>query len=633
MRLGLSLIATFVASVIPLCGGLAQGPASAFDRPSIGLTATERLATVDVQKALIWTGHYNSMADGDFGKLTKAGAAAWQRTRGYVADGELTQTQVSQLIVEGRRIRDSWQWGTFIEDGVGFSAGYSARLFRLERRTEHGGAQFISEIADANFSISVYPWSGGFNFEGIVGAIASSSGPRVVEYTARGSNWVVAVGTSSGRSFYTRAEARPSGFVTFIVSVRRDQRDMLSPVVTAMANSFQVGRDIRLGNVAPIQPRRPPPTWWERDPIPLPPPQADRRPAAPAEPSVIVGTAFYVSADGFLVTNSHVVGSCREVVLKRRGLLIGRASLFARNERDDLAVLKHDASSPSYLRVRAGDPLRVADAVVVFGYPLSGMLSTTGNTTVGNVTALAGLRDDYRMFQLSAPVQPGNSGGPVVDDRGRLIGVVVSKLDALKFAGVTGDIPQNVNFAIKASTLVSFLEAQGVRYESAATGEVLTPAAASEVASAATVMVECTEPSTKPTPPVVVSVPRISKGDVDAAIGQTLDAYVKGGMTGVGVEVTECYQRASSARAADAAMRCHAMDWVATGLDQQVAQASGWDGVPFHSPSSMRARIREVLASLGYGPHDTASAMREWERSIASAWAAYQAQLPPPDRR
>ena len=78
--------------------------------------------------------------------------------------------------------------------------------------------------------------------------------------------------------------------------------------------------------------------------------------------------------------------------------------------------------------------------------------------------ALAGVRDDSRFMQISAAVQPGNSGGPALDEAGRLMGVVVAKLNALAVARITGDIPQNVNFALKVATLASFLEAHGIGY-------------------------------------------------------------------------------------------------------------------------------------------------------------------------
>ena len=74
-----------------------------------------------------------------------------------------------------------------------------------------------------------------------------------------------------------------------------------------------------------------------------------------------------------------------------------------------------------------------------FGYPLSQVLATSGNFTTGIVTALAGIGDDSRFYQISAPVQPGNSGGPLLDENGNLIGVVSSKLDFLAEIKNAGD--------------------------------------------------------------------------------------------------------------------------------------------------------------------------------------------------
>ena len=95
------------------------------------------------------------------------------------------------------------------------------------------------------------------------------------------------------------------------------------------------------------------------------------------------------------------------------------------------------------------------------------------------------------MIQISAPVQKGNSGGPVLDSAGNVVGVVVSKLDALRIARATGDIPQNVNFAVSAGTARAFLDSEGVAYATAPSDK---PRAPEDVAAAArkfTVLVEC----------------------------------------------------------------------------------------------------------------------------------------------
>lgn len=108
------------------------------------------------------------------------------------------------------------------------------------------------------------------------------------------------------------------------------------------------------------------------------------------------------------------------------------------------------ASFSNTIRSHLGDDL------LVFGYPLLGILSTSGNLTRGYLTAMTGLRDDERYMQISAPVQPGNSGGPVLDMGGDVIGVVTYKLDALMTMKAIGDLPQNVNFALKGFDPTSF---------------------------------------------------------------------------------------------------------------------------------------------------------------------------------
>jgi serine protease Do len=113
------------------------------------------------------------------------------------------------------------------------------------------------------------------------------------------------------------------------------------------------------------------------------------------------------------------------------------------------------------------------------------------NVTTGNISALAGIGNDSSKFQISAPVQPGNSGGPLLDHNANVVGVVVSKLNALNLAKENGDIAQNVNFAIKGSVVQSFLRANGVRYSTALSQATVSPTETSRRASTFTVLVEC----------------------------------------------------------------------------------------------------------------------------------------------
>jgi len=172
------------------------------------------------------------------------------------------------------------------------------------------------------------------------------------------------------------------------------------------------------------------------------------------------GTGFYITQQGHVLTNNHVIDGCTDITVTRLGAPSEKARLVARDSTNDLAILSTDYAPPSVpaLTMRT----RVGEMVYAYGYPLNGLLATTGNFTIGNVTATAGLGDDTRTLQISAPVQPGNSGGPLLDQYGNVIGVIQAKLDALKLASVTSDLPQNVNFAIKSTVALNFLEANGV---------------------------------------------------------------------------------------------------------------------------------------------------------------------------
>ena len=173
-------------------------------------------------------------------------------------------------------------------------------------------------------------------------------------------------------------------------------------------------------------------------------------------------------------------------------------AVVARDAGNDLALLKAPVRLP-VAAIREDRGIRAGDSVVAVGFPLPGLLASEANVTTGTVSALAGIGNDTRFLQMTVPVQPGNSGGPLLDLEGRVVGVVVGKLDALKVASVTGDIPQNVNFAIKAGVVRSFLDASGVAVArrdllaEPAYPITLSPAAVGADAKAFTVLVECWE--------------------------------------------------------------------------------------------------------------------------------------------
>src|SRR6266403_3296231 len=173
------------------------------------------------------------------------------------------------------------------------------------------------------------------------------------------------------------------------------------------------------------------------------------------------GTGFAVGNGTTIVTNFHVVDGCKSVRIAN----VGAGQIRILDRRNDIAVIQPDRPITGPLRFRSADQLKPGEEIIVIGFPLKGLLSSAPTVTTGIVSSLAGLRDDRTRFQISAPVQPGNSGGPVLDRAGNVVGMVVSKLNVLRVARMTGDIPQNVNFAIPASIITSILNANSVRYQ------------------------------------------------------------------------------------------------------------------------------------------------------------------------
>lgn len=184
-----------------------------------------------------------------------------------------------------------------------------------------------------------------------------------------------------------------------------------------------------------------------------------------------------------------MVDGCRQIGVRTKRQT-SAARLLARDTADDLALLATGVHPQAVAALRLS--ARQGDAVAVYGFPLPGLLAPAGNVTFGNITALAGVGGSSAEMQISAPVQPGNSGGPVLDSSGDVVGVVVAKLDALRVAVATRDIPQNVNFAIKATVATDFLQAQGVTFTRGKARPPLSPAALAAAARPFTVQVECT---------------------------------------------------------------------------------------------------------------------------------------------
>jgi len=220
-----------------------------------------------------------------------------------------------------------------------------------------------------------------------------------------------------------------------------------------------------------------------------PDPSAGAPPQAGMPGTMSTGSAFFINGDGYLVTAAHVVSSCKAVRLPKAGLL----QRIAVDSQTDLAVLKATDKSPNFGRLKNGTAGRPGDSVVTVGFPYSSALRIGATVTTGVIAALTGLHDDARFMQITAPVQHGNSGGPLLGPGGAVIGVVDAALIPNELTKMAGDIPQNINFATGVEALRGFLDAHRVAYETSPGNGPKSAADIAEDAIKYTVAVECTE--------------------------------------------------------------------------------------------------------------------------------------------
>ena len=185
----------------------------------------------------------------------------------------------------------------------------------------------------------------------------------------------------------------------------------------------------------------------------------------------------------------HVIKGCSEVWVRYPDYKPEKAYAAGTDETNDLALLRTEMANNGIAAFRFGP--RLGEASYAYGFPLPGLLSSSGNFTLGNVTALSGMNDDSGVLQTSTPVQAGNSGGPLLDEKAAVIGVVEKKLDAIMVASAIGDVPQNVNFAIQSPIVINFLSTKSVIPLVSKVDRKLEPADVADQAKKFTVQVNC----------------------------------------------------------------------------------------------------------------------------------------------
>ena len=202
------------------------------------------------------------------------------------------------------------------------------------------------------------------------------------------------------------------------------------------------------------------------------------------------GTGFVVNKH-YVVTAEHVLEDCNAVSIRHGNQEID-AQTVARDVSNDLGLIQLQKPIRNTAKLRGGKRIRLGEMVVNYGYPLVGQLSTSATITEGNINNLSGAGNDSTVLQFDAPTQPGNSGGPLLDSSGNVVGVAIQILSK-KYADATGHIAQNVNFAVKSNIVENFLVSNKVPFEKADSTEELKLPDIAEKAETFTVLVGCWE--------------------------------------------------------------------------------------------------------------------------------------------
>jgi S1-C subfamily serine protease len=177
------------------------------------------------------------------------------------------------------------------------------------------------------------------------------------------------------------------------------------------------------------------------------------------------GSGFFITDDGYLISNYHVVKGATKIRLATSARTVD-AKVIRVDAANDLALLKvaneegrmkiEETFKP--LPILPSRSAHLGGTVATIDFPDPLLQGFSPKLAKGEIASLSGASDDPRYFQISVPVQPGNSGGALVDDRGNVIGIVSAKLDASVALAASGALPENVNYAVKSSLLLSFLE-------------------------------------------------------------------------------------------------------------------------------------------------------------------------------
>ncbi len=448
-----------------------------------------------LQIRLAWTGDYAGPFSGVIAAPTLRAIRDFQARHGMRADGVISEAMLQKLVALSDGVQQDLGV-EMVDDGTtGARLVVPMKLVSDKGRTEVGN---LWRDEDNRIEVeTVRIADTGQTLGGLYDTLSQPTAARSVSDAQKAEDWFTVAGTEADRRYFMRFAGSGADLRGFSVSYAKSgvSETEIDAFVTVASNLFEpfagdpnvpLVADNRLNPFSAMLARRRSASDGETaryamadqgdggarshlfelprsrrgDSLAMEPAQGIApQPGTPAFD--MAGTGFVV-ADGWLLTNAHVVRGCRKVEVGEK-LAASEVRIDADN---DLALVHVADGLGQPLAISAAKP-RLGEDILALGFPLRSILADSLNVTRGNVSSLLGLMNDPRYLQISAPVQPGNSGGPLVDLAGRVVGVVTAKLDAVAVADATGDIPQSINFAIRPDAVTAFLHKNDIAFRTA----------------------------------------------------------------------------------------------------------------------------------------------------------------------
>lgn len=457
MRLGLATLAALFCTLCP-CAVSAETICESASPEFLAKSSDER---VGIQMDLILTGHFNSFVSEKFGKRLCNSLISFEKENNFEVDARLAPNE--QQILTNQAMSIFVRWGLKeVKHPSGMGSVYvPLKLTPNQTPTQRG---YAFEAQDQSISVDFSLIDGSeYGFIELYKKLSTDGSKRKVDYKVIHDNAFVINGMAYGKRFYSRYLNLPDKRMGFTVSWR-ETFDEGSSLAAFMANSLFYAQPSVSTSVLPT------PKYSPDEPTQSPPANSgDPIPNPKDGTAIYSGSGFFVTSSGVGLTNYHVVEGCSLVTIKG----FGSATVVASDRRNDIALLRlvgTAATSPVNFRQKSA---QLGEQTFVLGYPYTDTLENGLNFTIGSVSSLAGIGGDSTRLQFTAPIQPGNSGGPIVDSQARLLGITVAKLADLEMLKKSGQLPQNVNFGIKSEVAMGFLALNGIEVNAMPDAEVL----------------------------------------------------------------------------------------------------------------------------------------------------------------